>query len=69
VRQVAQPDVRLKEAAKLGFAKGVIPQKKKKKDAEKAAVPAMKTVEISHVRDIVAMFAEPGGQVRYAAAG
>lgn len=69
VRQVAQPDVRLKEAAKLGFAKGVIPQKKKKKDAEKAAVPAMKTVEIGHVRDIVAMFAEPGGQVRYAAAG
>jgi DNA repair protein RadA/Sms len=69
VRQVAQPDVRLKEAAKLGFTRGVIPQKKKKKDAEKAAVPAMKTVEISHVRDIVAMFAEPSGQVRYAAAG
>ncbi|MBU0858614.1 MAG: DNA repair protein RadA [Alphaproteobacteria bacterium] len=72
VRQVAQPDVRLKEAAKLGFGRGVIPQKppkkESKKDAEKPAIPGMKAVEIGHVRDIVAMFAEPGGQVRYATA-
>lgn len=69
VRSVAQPDVRLKEAAKLGFGRGVIPVRQNKKNADKTAVSGMKTVEIPHVRDIVAMFAEPGGKVRYATAG
>lgn len=73
IRQVAQPDTRLKEAAKLGFTRGVLPerkaQKNREKNADKSTLPGMKVVEIAHVRDIVAMFAEPGGQVRYAAAG
>jgi DNA repair protein RadA/Sms len=65
VRQVAQPDTRLKEASKLGFTRGILPKRLKKKDGDGKGVPQMKVVEIQHVRDIVAMFAEPSGQVRY----
>jgi len=50
VRQVSQPDLRLKESAKLGFEKATIPVLNKKKGAQK--IKHLKTSEISHVRDL-----------------
>ncbi len=56
VRQVAQPDLRLKEASKLGFKQAVIPAGKKKK----ADIPAMRATEITHVQELADMFAGRG---------
>ncbi|MGB4107895.1 MAG: DNA repair protein RadA [Alphaproteobacteria bacterium] len=56
VRQVAQPDLRLKEASKLGFKQAVIPAAKKKK----ADIPAMRATEIIHVQELADMFAGRG---------
>ncbi len=55
VRMVAQPDVRLKEAAKLGFEQAVIPKFKKAKGGKSGSV--MRTDEITSALDLVAMFA------------
>ncbi len=52
VRQVAQPDQRLKEASKLGFKQAVVPGAKKKK----ADIPAFRTTEVGHVQDLADMF-------------
>ncbi len=52
VRQVAQPDIRLKEAAKLGFERAVIPTvKKKRKEVAGIRADAVKTV--SDLADII----------------
>ncbi|MBI1258523.1 MAG: DNA repair protein RadA [Chloroflexi bacterium] len=63
VRQVAQPDVRLKESAKLGFTRAMIPAIKKKGKGAALAVD-----EVRSVQDLVDMVAGSGGGVRYAAA-
>lgn len=52
IRQVAQPDLRLKEAAKLGFREAVIPARKKKD----GAVAGIAMRELSHVADLAEMF-------------
>ncbi|HQX27315.1 MAG TPA: DNA repair protein RadA [Alphaproteobacteria bacterium] len=62
VRQVAQPDQRLKEASKLGFKEAVIPLGKKKR----ADSPAMPASEIGHVQELADMFS--GRQIRRAEA-
>lgn len=49
VRQVTQPDLRIKETAKLGFDRGVIPVLSKKTGAKKSP---LRTVEIKHVREL-----------------
>lgn len=53
VRQVAQPDLRLKEAQKLGFKQAVIPQSTGKK---KLAVQGMSVKSLVRVADIVSLF-------------
>ncbi len=53
VRPVAHGDARLKEAAKLGFARALTPPQKS------AAGSAMERIEIAKLRDLVAMFGEP----------
>lgn len=50
VRQVAQPDLRLKESGKLGFERAVIPKLSKK--TGKAAPEGMQVNEIGHVREL-----------------
>ncbi len=50
VRQVAQADVRLKESAKLGFEKAIIPVLQKKKAANKNT--AIEVNEINHIRKL-----------------
>lgn len=59
VRAVAQGDARLKEAAKLGFAQGLVPARRRK---DKTQPPGGLTLrQIGHLQDLVAMFAPEGG--------
>lgn len=55
VRQVAQPDLRMKEASKLGFGRAVIPDKKKSTRAKATAVD-IKATAITHVQDLAGLF-------------
>ncbi len=50
VRQVAQPDVRLKESAKLGFEKATIPKLNKKKGVNQNL--PIQTNEITHIKHL-----------------
>jgi DNA repair protein RadA/Sms len=50
VRSVSQADLRLKEAAKLGFARALVPPSRRRREG--AAAP-LRTVEIAHLQDIV----------------
>lgn len=50
IRQVAQPDLRLKESGKLGFEQAVIPNLSKK--AGKAMPAGMRVRELGHVREL-----------------
>lgn len=54
VRQVAQPDQRLKEASKLGFKQAVVPLSKSKKPA---LIPGFTIQPVSHVQEVADMFA------------
>ena len=63
IRQVAQPDLRLKEASKLGFREAVIPSAKKK---SASGVAGIKAAEISHVQDLADMFSGRQNNTRYA---
>lgn len=56
IRSVSQPDVRLKEAAKLGFDRCVIPQRPAKKNAKVASIDGIKIEEIPHLEDLVRQF-------------
>ncbi len=49
VRQVTQPDLRLKESSKLGFEKSIIPILSKKTSSKNAP---LKTNEIKHIREL-----------------
>lgn len=60
-RAVAQPDLRLKETAKLGFKEAVMPTLKNKKGP---GVPGLRLQEISHVQELADLFA--GRQIRAA---
>lgn len=55
IRTVAQPDLRIKEAAKLGFDSAFIPAPPKKKKQSGAA--PLKTQRIDHLDDLVTFFA------------
>jgi DNA repair protein RadA/Sms len=66
IRPVPQPGVRMKEAAKLGFGKAMIPAAKKKDGAKAANAPAapMKSTEIRILQDLVDMYNGYKGGVR-----
>ncbi len=53
VRGVSQPAQRLREAAKLGFARAIAPPQS---DAEQSAGTGIMLTEIAHLRQLVAMF-------------
>lgn len=65
VRQVAQPDLRCKEAAKLGFKGAVIPKAQKKKG--QAVQNLIRTQEVDHVQLLADLFTGEGQSL--AAAG
>ena len=56
IRSVSQPDVRLKEAAKLGFDRAVIPERVSKEEAA-GGIDGLKIEEIVHLEDLARQFA------------
>ncbi|MGQ0527920.1 MAG: DNA repair protein RadA [Alphaproteobacteria bacterium] len=53
IRQVAQPDVRLKEASKLGFKQGIVPAAKKK---DMLKIESFALTELSHAHELEDIF-------------
>src|ERR1700689_952024 len=62
IRQVAQSDARLKEAAKLGFNEATLPRRIAHGNRRLAAPDGLALEEIGHIADLVGRFA--GGTVR-----
>jgi DNA repair protein RadA/Sms len=56
IRAVSQPDVRLKEAGKLGFDRAVIPQRPAKKGTSPTKVEGLKIEEITYLEDLARQF-------------
>ena len=56
VRQVAQADLRLKEAAKLGFEKAWLPRRVARGNRKPLAIDGMELAEIGHLSDLVRHF-------------
>ncbi len=57
IRPVSHSDLRLKEAAKLGFSRALLPPRRKTRSRNKAGGDsAIALTEISHLRDLVAEF-------------
>ena len=56
VRQVSQTDLRLKEAAKLGFTKALMPRRRRADDGDRAAPLAVH--EIARLQDLVALLGD-----------
>jgi DNA repair protein RadA/Sms len=56
VRQVAQAESRLKEAAKLGFGRAVLPRRVARGNRPLASPDGMQLTEIGHLSDLVAQF-------------
>jgi DNA repair protein RadA/Sms len=57
VRQVPQPDLRLREASKLGFKSAVAPARLKN-DKTKPGTDILKLAEIRHVQDLFGLLGE-----------
>jgi len=57
IRQVAQAEARLKEAAKLGFDAAALPRRLAHGNRRLAAPDGLQLVEIGHIADLVARFA------------
>lgn len=58
VRQVSQPDARLREAQKLGFTAATLPRRVARGGRQPAALDGLKTAEVGHMADLVATFAD-----------
>ena len=56
IRAVPQPDLRLKEAAKLGFARALIPPKRVNKKSVKESDTILRINEIGHLKTLLEMF-------------
>ena len=56
IRAVPQPDLRLKEASKLGFARALIPPRHINKKSGKEAESALRLSEIGHLKTLLDMF-------------
>jgi DNA repair protein RadA/Sms len=59
VRRVSQPELRLREAAKLGFAKALLPAQGKGAKGTPKSI-GIETREIAHLHELVAMLAADG---------
>jgi DNA repair protein RadA/Sms len=60
IRQVAQAEARLKEAAKLGFDAATLPRRLARGNRPLAAPEGLRLEEIGHIADLVARFAPAG---------
>ncbi|WP_048850809.1 DNA repair protein RadA [Tanticharoenia sakaeratensis] len=59
IRQVAQADLRLREALKLGFSEAVLPRRVSTSSAKVRAPEGLTLREIGHLSDLVARFGPP----------
>lgn len=62
VRQVSQPDVRMKEASKLGFGSAMIPRRKAVKEGKKP--DPLRVNELAHLQDLADLLRDQGGPRR-----
>ncbi|MFN3826547.1 MAG: DNA repair protein RadA [Micavibrio sp.] len=62
IRQVPQPDVRLKEASKLGFGSAVMPRRKAVKEGRKP--DPLRVDELGHLQDLADILRDRGGPRR-----
>jgi len=58
VRQVSQPDSRLREAQKLGFTAATLPRRLARGGRAPVALDGLKLAEVGHMADLVATFAD-----------
>jgi DNA repair protein RadA/Sms len=63
IRQVAQPDLRMKESSKLGFKEAIIPKAKKKSGTAKQGLAVS---ELEHVQELADIFGGGHGALREA---
>jgi DNA repair protein RadA/Sms len=61
VRQVAQAEARLKEAAKLGFARAWLPRRVARGNRGRLEPAGLQLSEIGHLSDLVSVFTGGGG--------
>jgi DNA repair protein RadA/Sms len=67
VRTVGQTDLRLREAAKLGFARAILPARPRKRREGRATIESIETVEVARLAELVEMLGGTGdGTVRRA---
>jgi len=64
VRRVSQPEIRLKEAAKLGFSEVLMPQNDKARKA--GVVPLLRTTEIRQLSELLPLFEATNRQIKRA---
>jgi DNA repair protein RadA/Sms len=62
VRAVTQPDLRLKEAAKLGFASVLMPRRLRSANRKSAPPEGLSVREVGHVQDILTLFPASRGK-------
>lgn len=60
IRAVPQPDLRLKEAAKLGFERALVPPRRVNKKSVKESDTVLKVNEIGHLKTLLDMFGLSG---------
>ena len=66
IRSVAQGDLRLKEAAKLGFDRAVIPERPSKKGKAPVEVEGLCVEEVPHLEDLARQFSSKKAYKSYA---
>lgn len=66
IRSVGQTDLRLKEAAKLGFSEAVMPERPRTSSRDGGITAQMfKQTEITHLQDLVAMIGVPAAKTAH----
>ncbi|HEY3146463.1 MAG TPA: DNA repair protein RadA, partial [Dongiaceae bacterium] len=53
VRMVSQPELRLREAGKLGFRRVLMPRRRETAKKERGSVPGIEILEIGHLQDLL----------------
>ena len=53
VRMVSQPELRLREAGKLGFRRVLMPRRRDAAKKERGGVPGIEVLEIGHLQDLL----------------
>ena len=66
IRTVSQPDIRLKEAGKLGFERAVVPKRPSRGKGKKSGFDGLQSDEIDTVQKLTDLYASTRVQAIYA---